>query len=250
VTAGLLLHLGRLHRAVEAEREHAAGLGVRLHEIELAHRDDRARLHEINSTVAGIASAQNLISGRPADEGTKALATMMSAEVQRLQRLVADRLPHRRRTVDLDDIVGQIVLSHLARGRVVVWEPSGLRALGRADDIAEVVNVLLENAAVHGGPDAVTVQVTRELDGPGVLIAVTDQGQGVAPELRDRIFDWGVSRAGSPGQGIGLHAAADIARQLGGRLELTTTTTGACFQLHLTSAEQGVPADGSVARAS
>ena len=140
---------------------------------------------------------------------------MMRAEVERLQRLVADRMPTRRRSVDLDDIIGQIVLSHLARGRVVVWEPSGLRAMGRADDIAEVVNVLLENAAVHGGPDAVSVAVSRDLDGQGVTVTVSDQGPGIPPELRERLFDWGVGRPDSPGQGIGLHVAADITQRAG-----------------------------------
>jgi signal transduction histidine kinase len=142
------------------------------------------------------------------------------------------------------------VLSHLARGRVVVWEPTGLRALGRADDIAEIVNVLLENAAVHGGPDAVSVRVGRDLEGHGITITVADQGPGIAPEVRERVFDWGVSRPGSPGQGIGLHVAADIARELGGRLELLPTTQGAAFALHLPSEPQEVSRDEHVARAS
>ena len=99
--------------------------------------------------------------------------------------------------------------------------------MGRADDIAEVVNVLLENAAVHGGPDAVSVGVSRDLDGHGVTVTVSDQGPGIPPELRERLFDWGVSRPGSPGQGIGLHVAADITHELGGRLELLPTAFGA-----------------------
>jgi signal transduction histidine kinase len=237
--------------AIESERaeQRAVALGLRLSAAEAEQREARARLHEINATVAGIASAQRLIDEGGAVDRITHLTSMMRAEVERLQRLVAGRTQRRTRSVDLDDIVGQIVLSHLARGRIVLWEPSGLRALGRADDIAEVVNVLLENAAVHGGPDAVTVRVSRHLDGPGVVIAVTDQGPGVDPEVRERVFDWGVSGPGSPGQGIGLHAAADIALGLGGRLELVPTTTGACFALHLTASRQEVSVGDPVARA-
>jgi len=239
-----------LVRAVAEERELKADLRLRLQCAETALRKERARLHEINATVAGIASAQKLMSeGLPADR-SEALAPMMRAEVERLQRLASDRGPSRRRSVDLDDIIGQIVLSHLARGRVVIWEPSGRRALGRADEIAEVVNVLLENAAVHGGPDATSVQVGSDPDGPGVTIVVSDQGPGVPPQLRDRLFDWGVGRADSPGQGIGLHVAADLARQLGGRLELLPTTTGASFALHLPAASQEASTSEPVAAAS
>ncbi len=239
-----------LHGAIEEKRQQVQDLHLQLRAAEVGHREDQARLHEINATVAGIASAQRLMSdGLPADR-SDALGTMIRAEVDRLQRLVADRMPTRRRSVDLDEVIGQIVLSHLARGRVVIWAPSGMRAMGRADDIAEVVNVLLENATVHGGPDAVEVTVGRDVDGQGVIVTVSDQGPGVPPELRERLFDWGVSRPGSPGHGIGLHVAADITHQMGGRLELLPTASGASFGIHLPAVPQEVSADERVAHAS
>ncbi len=239
-----------LHLAIDDEKEQVEELHLQLQAVEYGLREDQARLHEINATVAGIASAQRLMNdGVTSDRGT-ALAAMMRAEVERLQRLVSDRGPTRSRSVDLDDVIGQIVLSHLARGRVVVWAPSGLRAMGRADDIAEVVNVLLENAAVHGGPDAATVGVSSDSDGERVTVTVSDQGPGIPPELRERLFDWGVSRPDSPGQGIGLHVAADITHELGGRLELLPTAVGATFAVHLLAVPQEVSADDRVARAS
>ncbi len=241
---------GLLHQAIDDEKQQVDDLNLRLHDIETGLRHDRARLHEINATVAGIASAQRLMADGIASDRSEALASMMRAEVERLQRLVGDRGPTRRRSVDLDEVIGQIVLSHLARGRLVVWEPSGVRVLGRADEIAEVVNVLLENAAVHGGPDAVSVRAAHDTDGPGVTVVVSDQGPGVPPQLRDRVFDWGVSRPDSPGHGIGLHVAADIARQLDGRLELLPTASGATFALHLPAAAQGVSKGEPVAAAS
>jgi signal transduction histidine kinase len=237
-----------LNQAINDEKRQVEELHLQLRTVETGIRDDRARLHEIDATVAGIVSAQRLISDGMAADRTDALAAMMRAEVERLQRLISDRAPTRRRSVDLDEVVGQIVLSHLARGRIVIWEPSGLRALGRADDIAEVVNVLLENAAVHGGPDAVSVRIARDFD--GITVSVSDQGPGIAPRLREQLFDWGVSRPGSPGQGIGLHIAADITQELGGRLELVPTVRGATFALHLPAAPQEVRADERVARAS
>ena len=83
-----------------------------------------------------------------------------------------------------------------------------------------------------------------------MTVVVSDQGPGVPVQLRDRVFDWGVSRPDSPGQGIGLHVAADIARQLDGRLELVPTPTGATFALHLPAAAQGVSKSEPVAAAS
>jgi signal transduction histidine kinase len=239
-----------LHLAIDNEKQQLVDLSERLHAVEVGLRQDQARLHEIDATVAGIASAQRLMHDGVGADRSDALAAMMRAEVERLQRLMGDRVPTRRRSVDLDDVVGQIVLAHRVRGRVVAWEPSGLRALGRADDIAEIVNVLLENAAVHGGPDRIAVSVAEDFESRGITVSVTDHGPGVAPELRGQLFDWGVHRPGSPGQGIGLHVAAEVAEQLGGRLELVPRIDGASFALHLPAAPWEVVASGSVARAS
>ena len=241
-----------LHQAIDREKARVAELHERLDAVETGLREDRARLHEIDSTVAGIASAQQLMqTAGLAAERNEALAAMMYAEVERLQRLLADRVPTRRRSVDLDDVVGQIVLAHVARGRSVGWEPAGRRAIGRADDIAEIVNVLLENAAVHGGAERVAVRVDADDTGEGVTLTVSDRGPGVPPELQDRIFDWGRSRPGSPGQGIGLHVAAELAHEMGGRLELRPSLRGATFALHLPEApKEMTTSDDRVRRAS
>jgi len=239
-----------LHQAIDEEKREVADLHQRLDAVELGLREDRARLHEIDATVAGIASAQALLHDGLSPDRSHALAAMMHAEVERLARLVADRAPATRRNIDLDEVVGQIVTAHLARGRRILWEPSGLRAIGRGDDIAEIVNVLLDNAAVHGGPHPISVDVVSDSTGSGVTVTVSDHGPGVPAELSHLIFQWGTSRPGSPGQGIGLHVAADIAHRMGGRLELLPTGPGASFALHLPAAPREVSADGRIARAS
>ena len=72
------------------------------------------------------------------------------------------------------------------------------------DAVAAVFNVLLDNAAKHGRSEA---EVTVEPHGNYVEVAVHDDGPGVDPSLRTRLFEWGVRGAGSSGQGIGLHVA-------------------------------------------
>ena len=61
-----------LHQAIEAEKQEVEDLHLQLHAVEVGVREDRARLHEINTTVAGIASAQRLLSdGLGADRATR-----------------------------------------------------------------------------------------------------------------------------------------------------------------------------------
>ena len=62
------------------------------------------------------------------------------------------------RAIWLDDVIEPVVVSHQARGRLVSWQPCGEEAYGNPDELAEVCNILLENAARHGGGGPVTVK--------------------------------------------------------------------------------------------
>jgi two-component system sensor histidine kinase GlrK len=91
------------------------------------------------------------------------------------------------------------------------------------------------------------VLVRRELlghgpsgeDGRWARVAVVDRGPGVAPDIRDRIFDAFVTHAvpKSPkaiGVGLGLALAREVARAHGGELLLAETgPTGTAFHLWL-----------------
>jgi signal transduction histidine kinase len=107
--------------------------------------------------------------------------------------------------------------------------------VGDPDDLAEVVNILLENARRHGGGTA-WVDVSR-VDGY-VQVACTDDGPGVADEVRAQLFTSGVRRPGSPGQGLGLSIAARLMTERGGSLVLAESrTSGATFVARLPVSE-------------
>jgi len=64
-----------------------------------------------------------------------------------------------------------------------------------------------------------------EVDGGKARIHVVDNGIGIAPEVRERLFTQGfTTRAG--GHGLGLHSSALAARMLGGRLTLESDGPG------------------------
>ncbi|UMG91355.1 HAMP domain-containing sensor histidine kinase [Nocardioides sp. TF02-7] len=211
-------HYAGAHRAALREREEQlAAMTARLTAVDAEHRSSRARMHEIRSTVAGIVSATQLLKSLPA-ERRESFESMVDAEMDRLMRILKGGDRTASRPVELDELLVHLVTSHRARGRTITWQPSGLLAVGRYDDVAEAVNVLIDNAAVHGNADDIRVHAER--DGDQVTISVTDSGPGVAVEMRDRLFQWGERRADSPGQGIGLHVAQALVQQLGGDLEL------------------------------
>lgn len=241
--------LALLRSAVGDDQDELSSLHARLAATEAARRADRARLHEVNTIVAGISSATQLARELPRDEAEE-LRGLVGAELDRLQRLLErrGRVPVSpsetggpggpggpgEADVDLDEVVGRIAATHRARGHRVSAPPTGCWAAGDADDaddIAEILNILVDNAAAHGSPDDISVLVEEHPD--ALTIRVSDQGPGVPAALRSRLFDWEQRRPGSPGQGIGLYAADQLARRLGGGLRLEATAVGASFVLRL-----------------
>jgi len=227
---------------IELERTLAEARADVLHEREL--------LHEVGSTVAGLSSATQvmkqgrLISG----ERRARLEQLMDAEVARLERLIRTRgalveegldLPLEQSDAevdfDVDEVVETLVLSHQSRGLDVRWQASGLRAAGDPDELAEVVNILLENARRHGGR---TVWLEARHHDGFVELACSDDGPGVPAELRPHLFTSGVRGPDSPGQGLGLSIARRHLSRRGGSLELgPSLRSGATFVARLKNSE-------------
>ena len=137
--------MDRLHESLAEVRAKALGA--------------RELLHEVGSTLAGITTAsQVMLQGQavPAHRRQR-LESMVTAELGRLERLFLASVTGPEpaygadREMDLDEVVEHLVVSHQARGRDIAWAPSGQRAVGDADELAELLNILLENAARHGG---------------------------------------------------------------------------------------------------
>jgi signal transduction histidine kinase len=208
-------------------------LSHRVEQVELESRHDRERLHEINATIAGIASATRLIHRGPELPSHRQglLQDMLDSEISRLERLMESRGQHLR-DLDLDDVLRPLIVAQHALGRPVFWTPSGHMAHGRADDVAEVVNVLLNNAARHAPGAAVVVTVRRVAD--SVEIRVSDSGPGISTEMAARLFEWGAHSDDSPGEGIGLHVARRLMQEQGGSLRpLVSHSSGAVFVVGL-----------------
>lgn len=171
------------------------------------------------------------------DERTEAMQRL-SAGVQRSIRLVEQLLslarqepraeqPHAR--IALDELVRDVVaeLVPLADARQIdlgVADARPAAILGERDAIATLVRNLVDNAVRYTPPGGqVDVSVTRmEQDGGRVLLKVADNGPGIAPQERARVFDRFYRQPGShaPGSGLGLAIVKAIADAHGARIEL------------------------------
>ncbi len=95
-----------------------------------------------------------------------------------------------------------------------------------------LVNLVVNarDASPPGG--SVTVSVGGEPG--GVVIAVSDSGAGIAPEVRERVFDPYFTTKGARGTGLGLAVVRQMAERAGGRVSVDTEPgQGSVFRLHL-----------------
>ena len=227
----VLLALG-LERTATQEREREAL--ERLREVnELKDTFLSAVSHELRTPLTAILGFAMTLEQRGEQLGperSRELLHQLVVGARRLETLLSDLL-------DLDRLTRGIVEPRLERtdvGALVIRVVEEL-ALGNAAprvsvesvtaeiDVAKVERIvenLIYNAYKHTPPDSqVSVSVTAA-DG-GVLIAVDDDGAGVPPELRERIFEPfqrgrpGASHAS--GTGIGLSLVARFAALHGGR---------------------------------
>jgi signal transduction histidine kinase len=235
--------LALVRQAIRREQRVLRAMQRQIAAMEGDGRADRATLHEIKGSIAGIASACRLI--RHAEDLAMPrrirLQEMLEMETSRLERLVAKVGAEARQAdepwaqVDLDTTIGPVVTSHLARGHLVHWQPSGQTVQGRRDDIAEVINILLDNAAKHAPTAAAGIDIRRQ-DGT-IEIAVSDDGPGVSPSVGKKLFEWGARGPQSSGQGIGLHVAHRLMHDRGTYLRLEDSVgRGARFVVGLPAA--------------
>jgi len=250
--AALMLNgaMAGLRFALLEHRRSLMTLSQQVAEMEADERDSRERLHEITNSISSIAMASSLLHhhGEVPDSKRKKLEQMLESEAGRLARILTnaggaldaggpDSNGTKTEVVDLDSVIEPVITSHQALQQPVDWEPSGCVALGDADAVAEVVNILLDNSARHAPEARTSVEVTHR--GDRVEIAVRDDGPGVPAEVRRKLFQWGGRGSGSRGQGIGLHLAHRLMTAGGNSLHLEATGSGTSFVIGLPAAKEG-----------
>ncbi len=130
------------------------------------------------------------------------------------------------------------VLAPLAAGRrmaVRAHLPPSARAQVDADACVHALANLLDNALKYGSEGG-TIAVACACEGRFVRVSVEDDGCGVEPAERERIFGMGVRGAGPrcAGAGIGLAVVKAIAERSGGDVRVERSSLGgARFVLRL-----------------
>ena len=175
---------------------------------------------------------------------------LLQLEAQQLSRLILNlldlskgdegKLAVKRRDVDLEALVGAVLddFKAAAEARRLGLSMSVTRKHARLDEdlLRRILANLIENALRHA-PPGTAVSVRAAPHAAGVEFQIVDAGQGVAPELRDRIFDPFMQIAGSElrpsrsGRGLGLAFCKVAVEAHGGKIWVADASPGAAFNL-------------------
>jgi signal transduction histidine kinase len=204
----------------------------------LAEQAEKA--HEAANALAAIEAATLTLQRYRDQLGTddrEELSLAVSAEVHRLQRLVAARPepasgPGRFRVTEA---LAALVTCARSQGASVHLDvPDHLVALGNPAETAQVLQNLFQNAHRYAGGE---ISVRATLEGDEVVVRVEDDGPGIPEHERDLIFERGVrgtTSEATAGSGLGLYVSARLMRDQGGELRLEDRPDGgACFAVAL-----------------
>ncbi|MFD1282869.1 sensor histidine kinase [Methylobacterium goesingense] len=109
-----------------------------------------------------------------------------------------------------------------------VYVPAGLRFRGERQDFEEMIGNLVDNASKWAGSRvAIRAEAVGKDDYPHLLVAIEDDGPGLAPEDRAAVLGRGRRLDETkPGSGLGLSIVADLAALYRGRFRLEEATLG------------------------
>lgn len=163
--------------------------------------------------------------------------------MRNFKQVAVDQASEQRRQFDLAAVVGE-VLDTLAPSlrrqphQVVLNVPPGITLDSYPGPLGQVVINLVNNAYLHafeGRQDGV-LTLGAHADDTHVMLAVADNGVGMAPELLAQMFQpFFSTKIGRGGTGLGMTIVDNlVCKVLGGTLEVTSTVgQGSRFTLRL-----------------
>jgi two-component system, OmpR family, sensor kinase len=201
--------------------------------------------HELRTPLTALHLQTGMLARASSEAERAAAMETLSAGVQRAIRLVEQLLSLARQEpraqgervpVRLDELAREVVaelvpLADSGRIDLGVSTAQPVSVRGDPDDLRTLLRNLADNAVRYteaGGRVDVSVEEVPAGDGRMARLTVSDNGPGIPPEERERVFDRFYRRAGTtpPGSGLGLSIVKSIAEAHGATLSLADGPSG------------------------
>ena len=200
--------------------------------------------HELRSPLTGVKGfVATLLAkwDKLNDDQKKMMLETVNADADRLTRLIAELLDVARidtgrlslypRPLDFRAAVERVVDSIQAgTGREIAFAIDGDLPSVSADPdkLAQVVTNLVDNAIRHGEGQVTLTAAAIGDQAPydGVLLHVDDEGDGISPDIRSRVFTKFWKHGARGGSGLGMYIIHGLVNAHGGSVEIDDSPTG------------------------
>lgn len=212
--------------------------------------------HELKTPLTALREGSELLSEEALGKLTpeqQEVAGILRANSIELQRLIEDLLSYgaaefHRSALHFSQVSMRRVVARVLDDQNLALRARALRIAPRIDDItleadSEKLRIMLDNLlsnAIKFSPERDVINLDVRREGGHMVMEVIDNGPGIPPAERGRVFDpfyRGRSVAGGPlrGSGIGLSVVRDYVQSHGGTVEVVDEPqrTGACLRVTL-----------------
>jgi K+-sensing histidine kinase KdpD len=214
--------------------------------------------HEIRGPLTAIITGVDTVvrrSDRLGPEQRARILDMVSSQARQLARLVDDlmitselqesQLALHKNWADLPSTMEQAIEAAASKRRThqleIFVEP--LRCVIDNARVAQIVRNLVENAYKYTPEDTRVSVIAKGVSG-GISIEVTDGGDGIPSDKRERLFEAfhriHETTAGQDGVGLGLYVVSQLVSAMGGRVDLASSSQGTSFTIHIPCRTMGL----------
>ena len=191
--------------------------------------------HEINNPLEAVMNLLYLLRAKITDEEGRGFLETAEDELGRVSHIAKQTLGYYREHA----AASLASLSDIAEAALAVYEPrciaSGItvrRSLGpstkvmlRRGEMMQVISNLIANA-IYAMPAGGTLSVSvcdASSAGEGIVLAVEDDGAGIAPKDLPKVFEAFFTTRATVGTGIGLFVAKQFVEGHGGRIDIESS---------------------------
>ncbi len=206
--------------------------------------------HEIKNPLGGIRGAAQLLEQELDKPGLREYTQVIVQEADRLrtlmEKLLTPQSAARHSALNIHEVlerVRSVVLAEMPEGLTIKrdYDLSLPALIGDKEQLIQVVLNIVRNAAqaMHGhGKIVLRTRIARQVTlfkqrhRLAVMVQIIDNGPGIAPELRDKVF-YPLVSGRADGHGLGLTLAQDFVSQHHGTIEFESEPQRTCFTVML-----------------
>ncbi|MCH8474090.1 MAG: cyclic nucleotide-binding domain-containing protein [Opitutales bacterium] len=205
-------------------------------------------IHDFRNPFTHIRLIGEILGAQHSDETTQRMVKNLDLQIEKMEGMATELLEFSKGqpTLERKPVSVAEILYQLNEENESILDQKKIRWSAEGDDgevfidrikIIRSLQNIINNAAdvLEGRPDAaIKIRLKQDPEGAGWVFSVEDNGPGIPPELKDKLFEPFVTHGKKNGTGIGLAIVKNLIEAHGGTIECRSSSDeGTAFIINL-----------------